>query len=938
MPSGVVTLLFTDIEGSTRLWEEQPELMAVALGRHNDILRAAVETNRGVVFKTVGDAFCAAFCVAADAVTAAMQAQWKLVSEPWPESLTIRVRMGVHSGNCLERDADYFGPTVNRVARLEATAHGGQIVCSAATVGLLHGPERSDFALLDLGEHRLKDLGVAERVYQVHAPGLQDRFPPLRSLSNPALANNLPVQVTGLVGRDTEMGEIRYLLATSRLVTLTGAGGVGKTRLALQAAAEMVDAIGDGTWLVELANFSDPELVPAAVAEAVGLAEELGRSRFDSVVEGLRERSLLLVLDNCEHVVDSCAKLANALLRACPRVAILATSREPLAIAGECIYRVPSLSFPDTPTRLDTHELLEFDAVRLFVERAAEQQPGRSFDDSEMSALASLCRRLDGIPLAIELAAARLRSLSIREIEAKLDDRFRILSGGNRTALPRQRTLRAMIDWSYDLLNEPERQTFERLSVFAGGWDLEAAENVCITMSADPWDVIDILASLVDKSLVQAQREGAVTRYRLLESVRQYAADCLGNRGAEARAALKDAHSRYYLDWAEVRTRSLIGSEQQVGLARYEVEHPNLTAALEHLLDDTAEPEAALRLGAALRLFWMIRGHLAEGVEAMTLALERSSGLGASPARGAAFNCLAPMQLRRGQPMAARQAWREGLVIARAVGDSRGEVEALIGLSQVAMAVGNHDTAVSGAGEAVDAARRLGDDDETARALGNLGLILDRPDEAERARAAYTESLEIRASLGDQRRLGVVFANLGSFELAQGDLGLARAHSERALAIAETLDDPYQQGLILFNLALAHLLDGDVTAASVRCEEAVRLAERSHNQPGMGYALLGMALCRSAGQPVVAARLHGCSDRILSDLWLEAQPFDLRQRDDDQAALRRLLGDQRFEEAHREGRALSDAEGVALATAPPAPAAERVGGEQLPSSRVSPDS
>jgi len=464
VPSGTITLLFTDIEGSTKLWEAHPEAMQIVLARHDTLLREAIATHDGYVFKTIGDAFCAAFATAPEAVQAALSAQQALVRESWPEPLTLKVRMALHTGAVESRDSDYFGPPLNRVARLLSTGHGGQTLLTQATQERVRDSLPPTATLRDLGTHQLKDLARPEQVYQLQHPELPESFPALKSLSTHP--NNLPQQVTSFIGREKELAEVQERLAQTRLLTLTGAGGSGKSRLALQAAADLLERFPDGVFLVELAPLADPDLVIQTVAGALGLKEESGLSIQATLIESLKSKQILLLLDNCEHVLDASAKLADALMRSCPDLKLLATSREGLGIAGESTYRVPSLSLPDPKQTQTAETLSHFEAVRLFIDRALQTQPSFTVTNENAPALVSICFRLDGIPLAIELAAARARSLSVEEINSKLDQRFRLLTGGSRTALPRQQTLRSLIDWSYALLSPQEKQVLESLSVF----------------------------------------------------------------------------------------------------------------------------------------------------------------------------------------------------------------------------------------------------------------------------------------------------------------------------------------------------------------------------------------------------------------------------------------------------------------------------------------
>jgi predicted ATPase/class 3 adenylate cyclase len=483
----LLTFLFTDIEGSTRLWEADADAMRASLARHDEILATACVD--GDLFKHTGDGVCAAFDAPTAALRAAAAAQRALADEPWATADPIRVRMGVHTGEAEYRDGDYFGVALNRTARLMDAAHGGQVVVSAST-GALVDPAADGVALRDLGEHRFKDLRERERVFEMGIDGLERAFPPLRSLET--YATNLPVQLTSFVGRSAELAEVSALLGESRLVTLTGVGGVGKTRLAVQAAAETIDHYPDGVWLVELAPITDPGLVLGQAAAALGVREEPGRPLEDVLVDRLHDRTLLVVLDNCEHLIDEAAKLAERLLRAVPGLTLLATSREGLGIGGERLWQVPSL----------TRQGAQADAMSLFVERARMVRPGFRLDADTTDTVAAICARLDGIPLAIELAAARLRVFTVTQVAERLGDRFRLLTGGSRTALPRQRTLEATMDWSYDLLAEREQTLLRRLSVFAGGFTFDAAEEVCGGDPLDRAEVLDLLTHLIDTSLV----------------------------------------------------------------------------------------------------------------------------------------------------------------------------------------------------------------------------------------------------------------------------------------------------------------------------------------------------------------------------------------------------------------------------------------------------
>ncbi|HEV2235327.1 MAG TPA: adenylate/guanylate cyclase domain-containing protein, partial [Ktedonobacterales bacterium] len=595
--------LFTDIEGSTRLLQQQGSARYAALrAEHQALLRAAAVAHGGHEVDSQGDSFFVAFATAEDALLAAAAAQRALAAHPWPVEAVVRVRMGLHTG-APQLDGDrYVGLDVHRAARIAAAGHGGQVLLSEATGALVASMLPEGIALRELGRHRLKDMPQPERIFQVLMPELPADFPPLNVLDGHR--HNLPVQLTSFIGRERELAELRPLLRESRLLTLTGPGGTGKTRLSLWLAADALESFADGAWLVEMAPLADPALVPHTVAAALGAREQPGRAMLDVVLDFLRAKSLLLVLDNCEHLIAACAQLAETLLRAAPGVRILASSREALGVAGETTYRVPSLALPEPEEPRGLEALAANDCVRLFVIRAAAAQPAFHLTATNAPAVARIGRRLDGIPLAIELAAARTRVLPPEQIAARLDDRFRLLSGGSRTALPRHQTLEALIEWSYLLLTEPEQVLLRRLSVFAGSWTVETAQDVCGEgLGAD---VLETLAHLVEKSLVEPEAPNgrAEGRFRLLETIRQYARDRLQESGEAA--LIRDRHLTCYIRFAEEAEPHLRRAEQMEWLERIEREHDNLRAALAWALESGTN-DRALELAGALAYFWTLR-------------------------------------------------------------------------------------------------------------------------------------------------------------------------------------------------------------------------------------------------------------------------------------------------------------------------------------------
>jgi predicted ATPase/class 3 adenylate cyclase/DNA-binding SARP family transcriptional activator len=900
LPEGTITFLFTDIEGSTRLWEEHPKAMSAALARHDALLRQVIAAHGGEVFKTVGDAVYGAFGSAPAAVAAALEAQRTLIQGAWdrrsgagqgdgrglakgeppasspsdpqlPASAPfLRVRIALHAGVAEEREADYFGPALNRVARILKAGHGGQVLLSLATEQLAGDHLPDGASLRDLGEHRLKDLARPERIFQLLHPDLPADFPPLRSLA--AFAHNLPVPLTSFVGREEQIAEVERLLPTTHLLTLTGAGGCGKTRLALQVAADLVEQYADGVWLVELAALSDPGLVRQTVASALGVREESGRPLAATLTDYLRSRSLLLVLDNCEHLLSACAGLAEELLRGCPGLRILATSREGLGIAGERTYRVPSLSLPDL-ARLPLEEkervavVTQSEAVRLFTERAGFSQPGFRVEGENAAAVAQVCRQLDGIPLAIELAAARVKAMPVETIAERLDDRFRLLTGGSRTALPRQQTLRALIDWSYNLLAEPERVLLRRLSVFASGWTLEAAEAVCSNAecgmrnaelgedapSSIPHsafcilhsdEVLDLLTQLVDKSLVLYEEQSREARYRMLETVRQYGRDRLLESG-EAEV-VRGRHRDWCLALAEQAEAGLWSAEQAGWLERLEVEHDNLRAALEWCQADPGGAEAGLRMAGAVWRFWSVRGYLAEGRSRLATALAQVAPEPPSreyqAARAKALDGAGFLEMNLGDYDSARSLYEESLAIGRELGDRRVIATALNSLGDAMRFLDDPRSARTSYEDALAMGRELDDKPSLAYSLTALGIMAawHGGGDYKVARALFEEGLVIKRQLNDKRGIAYSLDQMGKLARSQGDDPAARSLFEEGLTIWRELGDRRGIAGALDNLGRLACAQSDLEAARSLHEESLAIRRGLGNQRELLWTLLNL--------------------------------------------------------------------------------------------------
>lgn len=780
LPTGTVTLLLADVEGSTRLWETRPEEMTAALVQLNKTVNEAIASHDGVrpLEQGEGDSFVAAFARASDAVACAVELQRAPLAP-------IRLRIGIHTGEIqLRDDANYAGPTINRTARLRDLAHGGQTVLSGVTESLVVDRLPEDVWLADLGSHPLRDLPRPERVVQVCHPDLRNEFPPLR-VRTAVVAQNLPAQLTSFVGRQAQLGELRDIVTANRLVTLTGAGGAGKTRLAVESAARVAADFSDGVWYVDLAPITIPEVAPVTVARTLGLPDQPGRSTMDLLVRFFGDKKILLLLDNCEHLLDACGAMVVELLAACPRLTILATSREPLGLPGELSWRVPSLSLAD-------------EAIELFIDRARRARPEFVVTEENRALLEQICERLDGMPLAIELAAARVRALSLHQIVDSLHDRFRLLTGGARTAVRRQQTLRASVDWSHALLTEPEQVLFRRLAAFAGGFDLDAAQAVGADSDVESYQLLDQLSLLVDKSLVVADDTADGMRYRLLETVRQYAQEKLGESGEADE--VRTRHRDYYTARAiDLESHGLSSLEALLNWAQSEID--NLRAAYSWSLEKS-EPEIALELVSAVQQVWIRCGRFREGLAGFDALLTDETRSHVTPAawvRGVAYHgVLCAWAGARGDVDRSREA----LAIAREL-----DVPALLALALVgrgALALYEVDKLESYVDEAIDLVRAIDDRWSLCQTLAYLAVTNCYAGEPIPMRAAAEEGRDLADELGDQffsrncrTWLGLALCMQGNLTEAQDVLHALAEEAEAARDLPMTVFGQVGYGQVL---------------------------------------------------------------------------------------------------------------------------------------------
>jgi predicted ATPase len=898
-----------------------PELLA----RHHAILRHSIEAAHGHIFRIVGDAFCAAFFTTTDALRAALLAQRQLQQGDW-YPVAVKVRMGINTGPAQasgneEVTGGYTGYlTLTRAQRVMSVAYGGQILVSNASAELLRGELSEGVKLHDLGEHRLKGLMNPERLWQVTTPELLSEFPPLPSLN--AIPSNLPVQLSSLIGRKREITEVLRLMQTTRLLTLTGVGGVGKTRLALQAAAATLEAFKDGVWLVELAPLADPALLMQSVAAVLGVREAPGRPLSVALVDYLRAKKVLLLLDNCEQLIEACAELSQSLLLACPDLHLIVSSREVLGISGETIFQVPSLALPKLKHSLSMKEIAHSEAVQLFLERARAVKPGFLMNKQNAPIIAQICQRLDGIPLAIELAAARIRIFSPEQILARLDDRFRLLTGGSRTGIPRQQTLRALIDWSYDLLTLAERLVLRQLSVFAGGWTFEAAEAVVEQYDDPSIDVLNLLTYLIDKSLVEVDEHSnnGEVRYHFLETIQQYADEKLLESGEASR--LRDRHLEFFLKFAEETEPNLTSSEQFRWLTRLEAEHDNLRVALAWGLEN--DPFAALQLTGAVATFWNIRGYMSEGRSWITKALARLETLpeiqvgmaqNYKAAQAKVLFGLGLLMIGQGDNSKAIEAFRQSTSLARQI-DNKHLLVRTLGLTGITAEFLGNDPGLTVATleETAALSRKIGDNWALAMALGALSGHAWRGGDVGAAQAYLEESVRLSHKIGDAWNTGMIMLGFGMGAAQFGDYAEARSRFEECLTLFQKIGDKFRVNMVLSELAHLERRQGNDEQALPHYRETILAWQDLGHRAAVAHQLECFAfIAVSQEDNQRAVQLLRAAGALRENIGAPMSRSELDEYDQAVATLRRNLNEASFAAAWEKGYSMSMEDAVAYA-------------------------
>jgi len=939
IPSGQVTFLFTDIEGSTKLSQDFPYLLQESLDKHHSILSSTLESNGGYIFKTVGDAFCCAFENAADAVRAAIESQIRLSEENWGDA-KIKVRMGIHRGNAEWSLNNYIGYiTLARTARIMSTAYGGQILVSEDVFENARDNLDGKISFRDLGERRLKDLRYPIKLFQITAPELASEFPPLKTLD--ARPNNLPVQLTSFIGREKEIHDVKELMKNSRLITLTGPGGAGKTRLSLQIGADLIDDFANGVWFIDAAPITDESLLPQTINCALGIKSDPAKSDMNKLKEFLKDKELLMILDNCEQIINACSKISEFILSINGKIKIIASSREALRCRGEQIFRVPSLMVPEPGEEISMENLTQYESVKLFIERALAVDPDFEVDNESAPFIAEICHRLDGIPLAIELAAARINIFSPEKIYERLKDRFKFLTGGSRTALPRQRTLKSMVDWSYDLLSEKEKLLLDRLSIFSDGWTLEAAEEICSDENLEMDEIFELISRLAGKSLITTKSDK--NRYNMLETIRQYCNDKLIEKNELDSAVYR--HLNFFLKFAETSKDKSKLEFQKEWIEKFEAEEFNFRMAITNsIVRDNIQKGVQLCL--MLCRYWETRGYNSEAINYLEEFLARESELdeidkanlmqwlgtfkwitgdleqaeyyyekcheinskiGNKRNIGVSMNNLGILANTKGDYLKAKELNEESYKIFSDVNDEQLKADSLLNLGAPLLRLEEYDYAEKVFRESLKIYREIRDSRGIAMALSNLGSLLGYMGKYEQALKILDESLSLQRVLKDKRSIASTLENLGSVTSSMGFYPESEKYFKESITVNSELGNKRGLADAYNNYGFLKFRTGEFDISLELHKSSYKLRKEVNFPIGMFYSLIGISESLSRIDPELSAVVFGLTETRKPELNKLIDKLLLESYDNLKSLLPEKLGD-KYKELSGKGKAMSQEE------------------------------
>ncbi|HMS65912.1 MAG TPA: tetratricopeptide repeat protein [Ignavibacteria bacterium] len=896
IPTGTVTFLFTDIVGSTKLAQRFPDKLQSILQKHNNVLTNSIESNGGFIFKKMGDAFFAGFHKPEDAIRAAYDAQKLFLKERGKDS-EVKVRMGIHTGEAEYFEDDYKGYlTLTKVQRIMSVANGGQILLTKSSVNSLNDNITEEIGFRHLGERRLKDLNNPEHIYQLVAKNLLSEFPPIKTLD--VRISNLPYQTNTFIGRKNETKDINIRLKNFHLVTIVGPGGAGKSRFSQHIAAGFIDEFKDGVWWIDLSVLTNGAQLNQHVMNTLGIKEEGIKNLEITLTKYLSEMETVIVLDNCEHIVEECAAFVENLLSRCSNLKILATSREALKCKGESIYKLSSLSIPEQGEIISLNNSGQYESVELFVERATNVNPALKVTDENISDIGEICFKLDGIPLAIELAAARTKILSVEKIKERLNEKFRLLTGGSRTGFRRQQTLKATIDWSYDSLTATEKTLLKRLSVFAGSWTLEAAEEICHDKFLNQNDIMDLLQQLSEKSLINFQEH--LERFNMLGLIRDYLNDCFTEE--DETDAVENNYLKFYMNLSNAEVNLKFSDRENI--YKIESEYNNLLHAIT-LSVKKNEFEKGLHIAAGLGNYWKIHGNMSEGMDRLNLLIQKTKD-SSSLERAAGLYWYAYFLWRQGDLNKAKQLQLESLQICRELENKPGIRRSISNLSIINIGLGEYSHAEEFIKEIMSIAEKENNKLMLGSSLTNLGFLYFIKGEYEKSKQMYEKCLKLSLEGGNEIQIAISYINLAVLTRYQGDFTQSNIFSRLSLELSRKISDKKGISSSLLNIGHLNIASGNFKDAYMNLKESLNLTLELKDSLAIASVLIGFCgLFNLCDQNHTAVRLLGSIETSVISVGETLSRFEFPDYEKLTNELTLKLGAKEFNKYLSEGKKLS---------------------------------